>query len=434
MNQNRKTPRIIGLQITPQQTLAYRVPYASASFSADAVPEGYVIAPYWYEANAVQFMDGHDFSKCVPMEKWQLESFVNCNKFHELDLSQMRMINRGGSRIAFELTQTLPSSTTTFKFVYKTMRYGKEVDEYQIEQQRKDSLVMERTTSSKFIPSIHGYCSLAVMMDFMPEGNMHDYIKGSRILSRRVNGAHGVEDKSGKLLNSVDRLKIGIHIATSVADLHGIDGTKKPSYFHNDCERNMGQCSTMLICCHQYLFQDGLFKLNDFNYARPIYIDKNTKEQCTRYSYGMVHWKARSLEEHIMALQLPLDPPVPDKIDIWMMGNIIYYILTDLYTFERPENLNNREVGKLLVAGKRSPYPEYIEKSNDPAHIAMKKALDMCWTQNWRERPSARDISHFMMGELRKITGEDDPDLRVILPERDPNQKPTDGEYNAFND
>lgn len=95
MNQNRKTPRIIGLQITPQQTLAYRVPYATASFSADAVPEGYVITPYWYEANAVQFMDGHDFSKCVPMEKWQLESFVNCNKFHELDLSQMRMINRG---------------------------------------------------------------------------------------------------------------------------------------------------------------------------------------------------------------------------------------------------------------------------------------------------------------------------------------------------
>ena len=105
------------------------------------------------------------------------------------------------------------------------------------------------------------------------------------------------------------------------------------------------------------------------------------------------------------------------------MVNIIYFILMDLYTFERPKNLNNREVGKLLVEGKRSPYPECIEKSTNPAHIAMKKALDMCWTQNWRERLSARDISDFMMGELRKITGQDDPDLRVVLPERDPNQK-----------
>ena len=116
------------------------------------------------------------------------------------------------------------------------MRFGKEIDTRQIEQQRKDSLVMERTTSSKFIPDIHGYCSLAVVMDFMPEGNMHDYIKGSRIASRTLYGRHGVEDTSGKLLNGVDRLRVGIHIATSVADLHGIDGTEQPSYFHNDCE------------------------------------------------------------------------------------------------------------------------------------------------------------------------------------------------------
>ena len=188
------------------------------------------------------------------------------------------------------------------------------------------------------------------------------------------------------------------------------------------------ESSASSVCCHQYLFQDGLFKLNDFNYARPIYMDKTTKQQCTRYSYGMVHWKARSLEEHIMALQLPLDPPVPDKVDIWMMGNVIYYILTDLYTFERPVNLKNGDVGRLLVAGKRSPYPEYIADSRDPAHNAMKKALDMCWTHDWRKRPSARVISEYMMGELRKITEEADPDLRVVLPERDPNQKPTDGE------
>ena len=65
---------------------------------------------------------------------------------------------------------------------------------------------------------------------------MHDYIKGSRIASRNLYGRHGVEDTSGKLLNGVDRLKVGIHIATSVADLHGIDGTEQPSYFHNDRE------------------------------------------------------------------------------------------------------------------------------------------------------------------------------------------------------
>ena len=114
----------------------------------------------------------------------------------------------------------------------------------------------------------HGYCSLGVMMDYMPAGNMHDYIKGVRLAG-------------GSTLPPVDRLRLSIHIATSVADLHTIDNTAKPSLFHND------------LCCHQYLFQNGVFKLNDFNYAKPIYQNKETKDQCTRSGFGMAMWKAR---------------------------------------------------------------------------------------------------------------------------------------------
>ena len=52
---------------------------------------------------------------------------------------------------------------------------------------------------------------------------MHDYIKGSRIAG-------------GSKLPPVDKLRIAIHIASSVADLHTIDETKAPSIFHNDSE------------------------------------------------------------------------------------------------------------------------------------------------------------------------------------------------------
>eukprot|EP00580_Thalassiosira_gravida_P006280 CAMPEP_0201638818 /NCGR_PEP_ID=MMETSP0493-20130528/17664_1 /ASSEMBLY_ACC=CAM_ASM_000838 /TAXON_ID=420259 /ORGANISM="Thalassiosira gravida, Strain GMp14c1" /LENGTH=174 /DNA_ID=CAMNT_0048111997 /DNA_START=122 /DNA_END=643 /DNA_ORIENTATION=- len=173
-----------------------------------------------------------------------------------------------------------------------------------------------------------------------------------------------------------------------------------PSIFHND------------ICCHQYLFQNGVFKLNDFNYAKPIYINKETNEQCTRTKFGMSMWKARSLEEHQYNLDSPDFKPVkPDKIDIWMMGNLIYYMLTDLYTFEKPENLKWAEVGRELLAGRRSPLPKDIYLSEDPSHVAVKKALDMCWTQESDERPSARSISDYLIGRLREVTGEDDPDF-----------------------
>jgi len=410
------------------------IPIDALLQSGDSSP----IDKSWYTPNAYLFLDGSgvDNQRCELMHDWQVGNFVNCNSFHELELSKMRMINKGGSRIAFEMKQIVPpkpnnsqqpdqqnfGKNSVSKFVYKTIKYSSEVAVSMVEQQRKDALLMGQRSSSKFIPNLYGYCSVGVMMDFMPEGNMHDYIKGARISARESKSGNSINE-SEKILRPVDRLKIAIHIATSVADLHG-DDESMPSFFHND------------ICCHQYLFQDGLFKLNDFNYAKAILVkhggqsSKQGKELCLRSSFGMRLWKGRSLEEHQKSLN-PSDPSGyrPDKIDVWMMGNVIYIILTDLYTFEFPKPLSTKEATAELVAGRRSAYPGHIANSTDPAYVAIKKALDMCWTQDWRERPSAREVSNYLMRKLREITGEKDPDLKVTLPQRDPDQKPTDSEY-----
>ena len=87
-----------------------------------------------------------------------------------------------------------------------------------------------------------------------------------------------------------------------------------------------------------------------------------------------------------------------------------------------------------MINGERTEIPEYIRNSTDPSYVAMQKALDMCWTQSWKERPSAKSVNDYLMGELRKITGEENPDLRVTLPERDPNQRNTESDYNDHND
>lgn len=58
----------------------------------------------------------------------------------------------------------------------------------------------------------------------------------------------------------------------------------------------------------------------------------------------------------------------------------------------------------------------------------------MCWTQDWKKRPTARAISDYLLGQLREITGEDDPDLRIVLPERDPRQTHTESDYEKYND
>lgn len=103
-----------------------------------------------------------------------------------------------------------------------------------------------------------------------------------------------------------------------------------------------------------------------------------------------------------------------------------------MYPFEKP-NLSCKQTGKELISGRRPQFPEHIEKSNDPSIMAVKKALSMCWTQDWKQRPSARSISEYLYSQLQQITGEKDPDVRVVLPERDSKQTNTDSDWSTYN-
>lgn len=137
-----------------------------------------IINESWYEPNALEFSAGKAYNtkECKPMHKWQTQSFPFCNSFHEISHQSLKVINVGGERIAFEGQYQLHNANRNF--VYKTLKYSK--DSYhddrarrKVEEQQVDSLILERASSSKFIPNIYGYCGLASLMDYMPEGNMH---------------------------------------------------------------------------------------------------------------------------------------------------------------------------------------------------------------------------------------------------------------------
>ena len=375
--------------------------HISYNFTKSSIPHGrYKQIIHWHNSlNGKDYDEGH---KCQPMYDWQVTQYPSCNMFHELYLTKMRVINTGGVRIAFEMKQQLYDGKEQ-KFVFKTLKYNHPINYNWLELQRRDGIVLEKLAYSKFIPDMYGFCNTAVSMDYMPDGNMHDYVKGARLAG-------------GSTLSTVDLLKLSIHVSSGVADLHTIDGTDTPSFFHND------------ICCHQFLYQDGLFKLNDFHSARPIYVESGgsndtIKEVCSVKGFGVAMRKYRSPEEH---KNIYVNP---DKVDVFMMGNLLYLILTGLYIFEKPY-LNVTEAGKELVEGRRSHFPDHILLSNDTSIIAMKKAIEMSWIHNWEERLSARSISGYLIRQLVKVTGEEDPDLRVVLPERDPNQAYTSSDFN----
>ena len=113
------TIKYINLKVLP-----LKISYATDDFEENSMPSNPpIITKDWYSPNAQEYqMDGYDSSACEPMYDWQLKSYPNCNNVHELNLQQMKLINSGGSRIAFEMKQQLNGTRHESKFVYKTKK------------------------------------------------------------------------------------------------------------------------------------------------------------------------------------------------------------------------------------------------------------------------------------------------------------------------
>ncbi|KAL9178855.1 hypothetical protein ACHAXT_003986 [Thalassiosira profunda] len=305
------------------------------------------ITPQWFAPNAHDFVSQYDTKECRPIEEWQLDGRPTCNDFHELDLTELRFLAEGGARAVFAATDGAGQAS--------------------LDEQRRDALVMDRASRSRFVPDVHGFCGAGIMMPSLPDGDMLDYTRHARLAG-------------GSSLPPVDRLRIALHIASGVADVHTMT-----LFYHNDVTQD------------QFLFHDGVFQLQDFNYASPFYANRTSEEHCTHDKYESLNsqWKGRSLDEFQKHLNY---------------AN---------YTAPDPAKATARK----LLRGERSLFPPHIANSTDSSHVAVKNALDMCWRFQWRDRPSAAAIASYLHDRLRQITGEDDPDIRVTLPERDPKRK-----------
>jgi len=108
-----------------------------------------------------------------------------------------------------------------------------------------------------------------------------------------------------------------------------------------------------------------------------------------------------------------------DKADVWIMGTVLYYVLTKQWDFE---GLTVDKAKKLLMKGQHSDIPAVFTNSTNAADRAMVRALEMAWVDNPDDRPSARQIADYLRSELEKHSKE--TVYRVSVPEL-----PTDFDY-----
>ncbi len=321
-----------------------------------------------------------DGKECVLTREWHAQNPQVCNPSHELDIESntrrgnLEFIAYGGNRCTFHIKDADGVTSLALKkqkYKHKPRPHHKLRKD--ADNTRRDSLTMERLTKSPYVLNIYNQCGASQVLEYASGGNIFNLIQKARKKRR--------DDMSPE-----DKLRIAIQIASAVADLHTFEDDGMVSVTHND------------ICCDQFVYVDGVYKLNDFHLSSFIEKHKNSDEICKKKrrvqdKYTLIHAPEESYRSMVDN----------ERADDYVTGNVMYYVLTKKWIFE---DLSTSKGIQSLQEGKRPSFPKHIQNSTDLSEIAIMKAINMLWTHDVTKRPSSREVSRFLIEQLETITGE----------------------------
>ncbi|KAL7530750.1 hypothetical protein ACHAWF_003494 [Thalassiosira exigua] len=384
-------------------------PAAAPSSSADSTIAAPIAHPYFGVPASWEplplWLNENEWSnkECIPYAPWQISQVKpsSCILLHETDVAApgtLMVIACGATRCAFSVQSayTLAHDKVVLKVPKTKTEHNKA-----LEDSMKDTSAMERLQHSDYIPDIYGNCGTSQLLeDASSKGTLYDQMVVAKTFESETDG----------LMNNPEtNLRICYHLARSVADMHGIDSNNSNntqnryndvvSFVHND------------IDCENLIFVDGVFKLSDFHYASNEYKSRKTGVGCRTLGVGWTnkYTKQRAPEEFLNGKKKHTIRR--NQVDVWMLGDVMYYVLTKKWVME---GHTNKETLEWYKKGKHSTISTALLQSAHPAHKAMIKAVKMAWTFDPNLRPSARAISDVLEEALISINkGKSDAPWRV---------------------
>jgi hypothetical protein len=302
---------------------------------------------------------------------WHRNLLLNCNSFHEFDISSyalggmFKYIGNGSYRQVF--LAKLPTENVIFKEANWDNGHesGFHTDEYEF--MRQDMVVGESFTSNPRFVDIYGFCALSMFSEFMPFGD-------AEVMAQTIFDRHNPPSikEGGELvifnnLTGTEKLEYALQMADAVSYLHNYPGGV---IVHDD------------IQMPQFLLTaDKRIKLNDFNRAEVMLFDEENNEYC-KYRNNPGHGDWRSPEEYY-------DKPLDEKIDIYSLGNNFYALLTGMGPFY--EEAHSDGVIKKVKAGMK-PYIDqrFLERSFAEKKLA--EIMVLCWEYDPVKRPDINTL------------------------------------------
>ena len=251
------------------------------------------------------------------------------------------------------------------KRALKTLRVdgnNRNFDLRAFDRHRRDAVSFDQLTASPLIVDMYGYCTNSALFDWGDGGDLKSIFEREPDITK------------DKLLH------IAYNVSLSISHAHNLDEKGRATLAHTDIKPD------------QFLFQDGYYKLTDFNRVRFLTWNESIDKQCG-FKVGKNGGIWRSPEEYNYNEET-------EKVDVFSLGNVLYFMLTR----EEPwSDYSSKKVYRLVKEGEQPGYPPEIEESKHPFDVYMIKAIKMCFTYDQYKRPGALEVANKLLEGIQEL-------------------------------
>jgi len=276
---------------------------------------------------------------------------------------QMRLVNKGAFRHVWMIRDHDGVTKRAMKTLRSLQSKEKKFDLRNFDRHRRDAIAFEQLQKSKLVVDIYGYCSNTAIFDFADGGDL------TRIY-----------DKGMPKPSKLDILRIAYNVSLSIHDAHHFDEVGRPTMAHTDIKTD------------QFIYQNGHYKLSDFNRVRFLMWNKTVHKwnqlsdgQCG-FDVGKNGGEYRSPEEYSYKKET-------EKVDVYSLGNVLYFLLAGIDPWK---NVSLKDVYRFVKAGQRPKIPGHMRNSTGVYERCMIRAMENAWIHSPEKRPSALQVANII--------------------------------------